>query len=399
MDHDKLLKQVIAHDPVRNARATRRDVLRGMGAGALALAAGGAGFAPGTAAAARDLRMLTWDGYVDPRILDGFTAAYDTSVSYELHTSDPDSVNKLRAGQTKIWDIINLNNPWAREMMWPEQLIVELPRDRFEPYFDKMLPMFAPPYKWAMSIDNEHLLGVCQRVDTFDFVVNTDAISANDAKKTGWDLFLDPKMKGRYGILAYDNWNIMHLCMISGLHPFKEKSDEEVAKFEATAKQVINGAKLISADFVQLNLAMLNGEIDACVSGGTYSLSAARLDDNWNLYAVTPEKGPADGKGGINWIELNSAVNNPELHPKAFDWLEYILQPETSYYVATAGGFLLPVGQMAQPELLSKFTKEELDSFQWDEFDYRIAHSVEFDVVPEYNKLYDIYTAALREKA
>ena len=70
--------------------------------------------------------MLTWDGYVDPRVLDGFTDQYDTGVDYEIHTSDPDSVNKLRAGQTEIWDIINLNNPWAREMMWPQGLIVEL---------------------------------------------------------------------------------------------------------------------------------------------------------------------------------------------------------------------------------------------------------------------------------
>ena len=92
-------------------------------------------------------------------------------------------------------------------------------------------------------------------------------------------------------------------------------------------------------------------------------------------------------------------VNNPGLHPQVMDWMEYILQPETSYWVATAGGFLLPVGQMAQPELLSRFTAEELDSFQWDEFDYRIEHSVEYDVVPDYNRLYDIYTAARREKA
>jgi spermidine/putrescine transport system substrate-binding protein len=249
-----------------------------------------------------------------------------------------------------------------------------------------------------MSTDNEHLLGVCQRVDTFDFVVNTDVISADEAKKTGWDLFLDPKMKGRYGILAYDDWNVMHLCMIAGIHPFEEKTEDQVAKFTEVTQNVINGAKLISSDFVQLNLAVLNGEIDAYVSGGTYSLSGARLDGNWNLYHVAPEKGPANGKGAINWIELNSVVNNPELHPKAFDWLEYILQPETAYYVATAGGFLLPVGQMAQPELLAKFSKEELDSFQWDEFDYRISHAVEYDVIPDYNRFYDIYTAALRAK-
>lgn len=396
MNEDKLLKQMLKRDPVRGAAATRRQVLQGIGAGALALGAGSA--LAGRAQAADNLAMLTWDGYVDPRVLDGFTDQYDTGIDYELHTSDPDSVNKLRAGETRIWDIINLNNPWAREMMWPEGLIVELDRARFEPYFEAMLPMFQPPYKWAMSLDNEHLLGVCQRVDTFDFVVNTDVVSADMAKDEGWDLFNNPDMAGRYGILAYDNWNIMHICMAAGLHPFKEKTDDQVAIFEAAARRLINGAKMVSDDFVAVNLAVVNGEIDMYFGGGTYSISSARLDGLTNLYHVVPKSGPADGKGGINWIELNSVVNNPDLHPKAMDWMEYILQPDTSYAVATAGGFLLPVGQMAQPELLDKFSAEELDSFQWDEFDYRIANSVEFDVVPDYNRLYDIYTAARREK-
>ncbi len=397
MNEDKLLKQMLKRDPVRGAAATRRQVLQGIGAGALALGAGSA--LTGRAQAADNLAMLTWDGYVDPRVLDGFTDQYGTGIDYELHTSDPDSVNKLRAGETKIWDIINLNNPWAREIMWPEGLIIELDRARFDPYFEAMLPMFQPPYKWAMSLDNEHLLGVCQRVDTFDFVVNTDIVSADMAKDEGWDLFNNPDMAGRYGILAYDNWNIMHICMAAGLHPFKEKTDDQVATFEEAARRLINGAKMISDDFVAVNLAVVNGEIDMYFGGGTYSISSARLDGLTNLYHVVPKSGPADGKGGINWIELNSVVNNPDLHPQAMDWMEYILQPDTSYAVATAGGFLLPVGQMAQPELLDKFSAEELDSFQWDEFDYRISHSVEYDVVPDYNRLYDIYTAARREKS
>ena len=397
MNEDKLLKQILKRDPVRGAAATRRQVLQGIGAGAVALGAGSA--LTGRAQAADNLAMLTWDGYVDPRVLDGFTDQYGTGIDYELHTSDPDSVNKLRAGETRIWDIINLNNPWAREIMWPEGLIIELDRARFDPYFEAMLPMFQPPYKWAMSLDNEHLLGVCQRVDTFDFVVNTDIVSADMAKDEGWDLFNNPDMAGRYGILAYDNWNIMHICMAAGLHPFKEKTDDQVATFEETARRLINGAKMISDDFVAVNLAVVNGEIDMYFGGGTYSISSARLDGLTNLYHVVPKSGPADGKGGINWIELNSVVNNPDLHPQAMDWMEYILQPDTSYAVATAGGFLLPVGQMAQPELLDKFSAEELDSFQWDEFDYRISHSVEYDVVPDYNRLYDIYTAARREKS
>ena len=123
-----------------------------------------------------------------------------------------------------------------------------------------------------MSVDGEHLLGVVQRTETFDFVVNTDVISPDTAKDEGWDLFNNPDFAQRYGILAYEDWNVMDICMGAGVHPFKDKTDADVAKFEETAKLWIQNAKLITTDFVQLNLAMLNGEIDLYFTGGTYSI-------------------------------------------------------------------------------------------------------------------------------
>ena len=111
--------------------------------------------------------------------------------------------------------------------------------------------MFKPPYKWAMSQDENHLLGVCQRVDTFDFVVNTDKSSRPTwAKDQGWDLFHDPG-DGRtsYGILAYDNWNIMHYvprppgCIRSRRSPTtKSPSSRRVrAASGSTARWLITG--------------------------------------------------------------------------------------------------------------------------------------------------------------
>ena len=109
--------------------------------------------------------------------------------------------------------------------------------------------------------------------------------------------------------------------------------------------------------------------------------------------------GDADGKGGINWIELNSAVANPEPAADILDFLEWITQPEPAYIVANGNGNLQPVSQMAQPEVLSKFTQEQLAALQWDEFDERIANAVEFDIVPGYDRLYDIYSAAIRDRS
>lgn len=395
MHTDRLLKSLAARNPLATPMqhsANRRRVLQGLAAGAAAALPWGA------AAQSRPLSLLTWDAYADPRLLDLWRRTTGADIRYEIHISDPTSVNRLRAGETSVWDFINVNNPWARNVMWPAGLITDLPRDRFEPLYAQMKEKFHMPYKWAMSEDGEHLLGLVQRYETFDFVINPDVISPQLAKDEGWDLFNNPDFAGRYGILAYEDWNVMDICMGAGIHPFKVKTDEEVARFEETCRRWINNAAFITTDFVQLNLAIMNGEIDLYFTGGTYTTAAARLEGVTELYAITPNSGPADGKGGINWIEINSVVNNPNPHPNALDFIEFIATPDAAEIVARGNGNLQPVSQMAQPELMSRFSAFELEAIQWDEFDERIANAVEFDIVPDYDRLHDIYSAAMRAR-
>lgn len=396
MHKERLLRSIAGRNPLRNQMQHSSERRRFLKSAAAGLAA--ASLPSMAAAQDRPLSLLTWDAYADPRLLDLWRSGTGTDVRYEIHISDPTSVNRLRAGETAVWDFINVNNPWARSVMWPAGLIRDLPRDRFDPLYAQMKEKFQMPYKWAMSEDEEHLLGVVQRYETFDFVVNPDVISPQLAKDEGWDLFNSGDFTGRYGILAYEDWNVMDICMGAGVHPFKEKTDEEVARFEETCNRWIENAAMITTDFVQLNLAILNGEIDLYFTGGTYTTAAARLEGVTELHAVTPSSGPADGKGGINWIELNSAVNNPDAHPAALDWLEWITTPDAAELVARGNGNLQPVSQMSQPELFSRFSNEELAAIQWDEFDERISNAVEFDIVPDYDRLYDIYSAAMRSR-
>ena len=130
-------------------RMKRRNFLQQTGL----WAAAAAGMVPKLAYAARDkeLNIYCWEGYNSDDVLDPFRREFDAKVRAEGLTSDPDAVNRLRAGETAVWDLINVNNPWAREMMYPEGLIRPLPRDRFEPMFENMMPAFHPPYEWRWT--------------------------------------------------------------------------------------------------------------------------------------------------------------------------------------------------------------------------------------------------------
>jgi len=377
----------------------RRNFMQQSAVWAAAFAAGTVPGAFRSAMAAREteLNILCWEGYNSAQVLDPFRTEHNATVKAESLTNDPTMINRLRAGETNVWDLINVNNPWARKIMYPEGLIKPLDKATFEPYFANMLPGFEWPYRWCMSEDGNELLGMIQRFGPYSYVVNTDKISRETAQDVGWDLFVDPANAGKYGILESDDWNVFNICVIAGFDPFREHTDDEVAKFSETAKKVFGGAKLVG-DIATMNQALISGEIDFHMTGGTYSASPARADGYLNIRGITPNKGPMEGgKGGIAWIEVTSTVNNPELSPLASQFLEYVQDPEVAHTVAFAEGTFNPVTQMGDPKCFELFTPDELDAIQWDSLDEEMARCVEYDIVPDYDKLLDLMTAAKRE--
>ena len=385
---------------MNQSKLSRRNFMQQSTALAAAVAAGGSlGIRSAFADRSKELNILCWEGYNSAQVLDPFRESSGAEVKAESLTNDPTMINRLRAGEINVWDLINVNNPWARKVMWPEKLIKPLDRAMMEPYFDKMLPAFKPPYHWALDESGKELIGMCQRFGPYSYVVNTDKISRATAEDQGWDLWNDPANAGKYGILESDDWNVFNICCIAGFDPFKAHSDEEVAKFTETAKRVFKGAKLVG-DIATMNQSLVSGEIDFHMTGGTYSASPARADGATNIRAITPNKGPmTGGKGGISWIEVTSVVNNPDVSPLAVEFLKYVQDPKVAHTVAFAEGTFNPVAQMGNPECFNLFTKEELDAIQWDSLEEEMSRCVEYDIVPDYDKLLDIMTAAKREKS
>ncbi|GAB5467825.1 MAG: PotD/PotF family extracellular solute-binding protein [Rhodospirillales bacterium] len=376
----------------------RRSVLKGTAG----LAAVGALGLPGAALAARDdeLNILCWEGYNTDEVLDPFRDMHSgAKVRAESGTSDPDMINKLRAGETKVWDLINVNQPWAQHQLYPEGLIKPLDKARFEPMFETMLPEFQGPYPLALDASGKELIGMVQRFGPFSFVVNTDKISRKMAEDQGYKLFLDPAMKDRYGVLTYDNWNIMHMCMTGDINPFEPLNEAQFKTFETTAKAIFGGAKLLTDDLVAMNTALINGEIDAYFTGGTYTASPARFDGLSQVRGITPNSGPVGGKGGVVWVELTSVVANPDPSALAEDFLEYVQTAEASKKVAFAEGTYNPVSQMGRKDVMELFDSDELDAIQWDSLNEEMARSVDYHIVSSDDKWSEIYNAARRGSA
>ena len=66
---------------------------------------------------------------------------------------------------------------------------------------------------------------------------------------------------------------------------------------------------------------------------------------------------------------------------------------------------VLPVSSLAAlaqglgaDRVLAAFDADELDAIQWDSLEEEMANSVDYDINPDYAEMYEIYSAAKRER-
>ncbi len=60
------------------------------------------------------LNLFVWNGYDADRVLNPFRKRYNCKINVELLTDDPDAIMKLKAGATRQFHVLVLNNCWSR---------------------------------------------------------------------------------------------------------------------------------------------------------------------------------------------------------------------------------------------------------------------------------------------
>ena len=341
----------------------------------------------------KTLNLFVWNGYDSDSVLNPFRKRYNCKINVELLTDDPDAIMKLRAGATRQFHVMVLNNCWSRGM-YKDGLIKPLDKETFKPFFKNFPSRYHWPYKWAMA-DDGNLLGMPQRYGPFNFVINNKGISKKTAEDEGWNLFSDEKNKGRWALLNWDNWVLYQMCQGAGVYPFKKHSAEEMKKVEEMAFKWFKNAKFVTESEVEVNNALINGEIDFYVCGGNYTASPPRREGHLEVEAVTPRKGAMkNGVGGIVWMELTNVINNPKPSPLADDFLAHLQEPDVSYMVAMADSTHNPVANMGDPNVFKKFTKNDLLSIQWDDLPEDLNHCEDYAENPDYLKMMRFYRKA-----
>lgn len=68
------------------------------------------------------LKILCWDGYNAPSLLNEFSPRNNCLVNAQGLVSDSLSVRQIQL-ERNVVDILNINNPFAKKVLYPEGLI------------------------------------------------------------------------------------------------------------------------------------------------------------------------------------------------------------------------------------------------------------------------------------
>ena len=190
-------------------------------------------------------------------------------------------------------------------------------------------------------------------------------------------------------------------CIGADINPFLNLDSAALQKFVDTAQDWHIRAAILSDDYNILNRALADGDIDFYISGGVYTVAHARLAGHHNLQAITPASGSIDGLGGIVFAEITSVLQQAQSPMSAKAFLEYIVQPDIAYRIATSPKTLNPVAQMGNPKVFGKFSREQLDAIQWDTLADDIARCAMYQIAPDHAVLraHLLEARRLRDKA
>ena len=330
-----------------------------------------------------DLRIFCWEGYDNASVLDPFRFRHDINVETESLISDSLAAQHVSAPSLETeFDVLNINNAWVQKYLYPNGLVRPLDKNRFEYEEARTIPTLAHLDRWSWSADGQNKIGVCQRFGSFNLVVNSDKISHDLAVDEGFHLADDPDLYQRYGILLYDDFNVFHICIAAEVNPFNLLSQDEEDRFEQTARRWFRNAAIATHDHHALNRALIDNRIDFYLSGGTYTASPARLDGNYQVTAITPARGPINGRGGIVFTEVTCVLDHAHTSPWAEPFLDYMLEPDTCVKIAFADRTCNPVLQMGDREVMSAFSSLQLQAIQWDTLEEDISRCVDYDLVP-----------------
>lgn len=373
-------RYALSSTPWRAGQVSRRAVLGG------AAALGAASLMPRPARASTSLSWIGWDGYEADSVVGAFKADNDVEIKFESLTDSGGTFAKLAAGAFRDYDLVVNDVPWIQRM-GAAGICEFLDADEFADAFDAFYPQFQQPFEPLMW--DGQITGLPTRWGWVGMNLNTDVSDPDDW--TSYAPVFDPANRDKIGILDFGDWATFQVILYAGINPFDELGTAELTEVRNVFRALFKNTRLITADLVQAQRAMLDGSALIFLAGGNYLTSGLRKDGNMNIVSYVPE--PIDGlQQGVVWLEgaaVSSGASEPDL-AKAL--VKHLVSTEAGQALCWTDWSAAPVPNAAVEPLLSDEQRAVIDvDNMWTYFD----NSLTYQVAPNIDDILTIWQEEL----
>lgn len=266
-------------------------------------------------AAAANLVISNWDGYMAPDAVDAFKAATGVDAEVVVHATNEEIMGKLVASGGKGYDVVFVSSPFAEVLnnlglaetidhtkvpnlanLYPEA--ANLPHDPGN--------TFQVPYTWGTT-------GLCYRSDL--------VAEAPDS----WNDLLAPSadITGKTTMLATDRW----LLAAGQLAKNYSVNETDAAKMEEVRDLLISAkGTLLAYDDTTFYSKLVSGEallVQAWDGWCNYGIG-----ENADIKYVIP------GEGSDLWLDTMVVMKSSDNKDAAFQFINWILDPANHAWAA-----------------------------------------------------------------
>ena len=274
-------------------------------------------------AAAADLVISNWDGYMAPDAMDAFKAATGVSGEVVVHATNEEIMGKLVASGGKGYDVVFVSSPFAEVL---NKLGLAEPIDHAKvPNLANLYPEattlphdsgnnFSVPYTWGTT-------GLCYRSD----LVKTAPTSWNDLLAPSDDL------KGKTTMLATDRWLLAAGFLAKGY----SVNETDPAKLTEVKDALIAAKKtLLAYDDTTFYSKLVSGEalmVQAWDGWCNYGIA-----ENADIKYVIPKE------GSDLWLDTMVVMKSSEHKDAAFQFINFMLDAKNHAWAAQNIDYKVP---------------------------------------------------------
>jgi spermidine/putrescine-binding protein len=274
------------------------------------------------------LNVYNWGEYIDEQVLRDFEAKYNCRVNYKNYDSNESMYTNISGG----------DDPW--DILVPSDYMIErlIKEDRLQP-LDKSivdnLDNLTDDVK-NLSFDPDNTYSVPYLWQNVGIVFDTTKIDPATVEEKGWEIFLDPSLKGH--AYMYDSSRDAFMIALKTLG-FSANTDKE-EEIQAAYNWLLEMNTAIKPSYVTDEMIDGMAEGFKWISLGYSGDIAYILSENEDMDFCAPKQGT---NIAVDAMVIPKNAGNPKL---ANLFIRFVTDYDAALAISTATGYCSPNAQV-----------------------------------------------------